>query len=105
VGVGLVLLAGGIFSLIALFVGLVILFGVVNSVINLAVWGDSMNWSIVALLIHGLGLLVALLIVNCVIVYLPQMFFPGLTTGIVMWIPANIVDGKVCRSIAEHWLD
>lgn len=42
-----------------------------------ALWGDSMNWSILALLIHGLGLFVALVIVNCVIVPLPQLFFPG----------------------------
>ena len=104
VGVG-VILVGGPLGLLVLLVCLIILFGVANNLINRAVWGDSMNWSILALLIHGLGLLVALIIVNCVIVLLPQLFFPGLITVIVMWIPTNIVDGKVCRSIAQRWLD
>jgi hypothetical protein len=104
VGAALILV-GGIFGLIALLVGLMVLFGVANNLINRAVWGDPMNWSILALLIHGLGLFVALIIVNCVIVLLPQLFFPGLITAIVMWIPTNILDGRVCRSIALRWLD
>ena len=104
IGAGLIL-AAGILGLVALVAIMAVLFGVANNLINRAVWGDSMNWSILALLIHGLGLFVALVIVNCVIVLLPQLFFPGLITVIVMWIPTNIVDGKVCRSIAQHWLD
>ena len=104
IGAGLIL-AAGILGLVALVAIMAVLFGVANNLINRAVWGDSMNWSILALLIHGLGLFVALVIVNCVIVLLPQLFFPGLITVIVMWIPTNIVDGKVCRSIAQRWLD
>jgi hypothetical protein len=99
------MLLGGILGLIALAIGIMVLFGVANNLINRAVWGDSMNWSIPALLIHGLGLFVAILIINCVIVLLPQLLFPGLITTLVTFIPACILDGRVCRSIAERWID
>lgn len=98
-------LVGGILGFIALGIGIIVLFGVANNLINGAVWGDSMNWSILALLIHGLGLFVGILIINCVIVLLPQLLFSGLITTLVTFIPACILDGRVCRSIAERWID
>jgi hypothetical protein len=104
VGAGLELV-GGLIGLIVSIAAMMVLFGVVDNLINRAVWGDSMNWSILALLIHGLGLFVALLIVTCVIDLLPLLFFPGLTTTIVLFIPTCILDGRICRSIAERWID
>lgn len=101
----LLILLGGVVGLIVAIAGMMVLFGVANNLINRAVWGDSMNWSILALLIHGLGLFVALLIVNAVIDLLPLLFFPGLTTTIVLFIPTCILDGRICRSIAERWID
>jgi hypothetical protein len=103
-GAGLILV-GGLVGLIVSIAAMMVLFGVANNLINRAVWGDSMNWSILALLIHGLGLFVALLIVNSVIDLLPLLFFPGLATTIVLFIPTCILDGRVCRSIAERWID
>lgn len=103
-GVVLILVAG-LVGFIAAIAAMMVLFGVANNLINRAVWGDSMNWSILALLIHGLGLFVALLIVNSVIDLLPLLFFPGLTTTIVLFIPTCILDGRICRSIAERWID
>jgi hypothetical protein len=104
VGAVLILVVG-LVGLIVTIAAMMVLFGVANNLINRAVWGDSMNWSILALLIHGLGLFVALLIVNSVIDLLPLLFFPGLTTTIVLFIPTCIMDGRICRSIAEHWID
>jgi hypothetical protein len=101
----LLVLLGGLVGFIATVAAMMVLFGVANSLINRAIWEDEMDWSIPALLIHGLGLFVALLIVNSVIDLLPLLFFPGLTTAIVLFIPTCILDGRICRSIAQRWTD
>jgi hypothetical protein len=96
---------GGLIGLIVSIAAMMLLFGAANNLINRTVWKDEMDWSIPALLLHGLGLFVALLIVNSVIDLLPLLFFPGLTTTIVLFIPTCILDGRICRSIAQRWTD
>lgn len=96
---------GGLVGFIAIIAGTMVLFAVANNLINRTIWKEEMDWSIPALLVHGIGLFVALLFVNVVIDYLPLMFFPGLTTTLVLFIPTYIIDGKICRSIAQRWID
>jgi uncharacterized protein YacL len=101
----LLIILGGLVGLIATIAAMMVLFGVANNLINRTIWKEEMDWSIPALLVHGLGLFVALLIVNAVIDLLPLLFFPGVITTIVLFIPTCILDGRICRSIAERWID
>ncbi len=99
--VGLIV-TGAMIGLLIGFGLLILIVGYLNTIITDFLWFavDQEFWS---LLFHGFVLFVALLIVNVVVVWVPNRVFPSVYVQIITFIIGTFVNGLVGKSVAEIW--
>jgi uncharacterized membrane protein len=92
-------------AFIGLIIGLAILvfiLGGINSFLTDLLWFPTeTSWK--SVLFHGSVLLIVLLLVNVIIVAIPTMVLPNITTTIITFITAAFVDGYVAKKVASMW--
>ena len=102
-----------IFFLIAVgsFIGLIIGFGIlmlviggVNSFLADVIWGVETSTSFWSLLLHGFALFLILLLVNGVLVMVPNVAFPSIATTVITFVIGAFAGGFVGKKVAE-WFE
>jgi len=90
------------------FIGLIIGFGILmltvgglNYFLTEAIWGVETKTSFWSLLLHGFALFLILLLVNGILVMVPNIVFPSIATTIVTFIVGSFASGFVGKKVAE----
>lgn len=98
----ILVVSGAIIGLIIGFGLLIIIVGYLNSMITDYLWFtvDQEFWS---LLFHGCVLFVVLLIVNVIVVWVPNRVFSSVYVQIITFIIGTFVNGLVGKKVAEIW--
>ncbi len=98
------LVAGAFIGLIIGFVILMFIVGGLNSFLTDILWFPvKTSWKDV--LAHGFVLFFVLVILNVIIVTLPNMVLPGVATSVITFIVAAFVNGYVAKNVAGMWKD
>jgi len=89
------------------FIGLIIGFGILllvvgglNYVLTEAIWGMTTKTSFWSLLLHGFILFLTLLLVNGILVMVPNMVFPSIATTVITFIVGAFAGGFVGKKVA-----
>ncbi len=93
------------------FIGLILGFGILllivgglNYVLTEAIWGTTTKTSFWSLLLHGFILFLILLLVNGILVMVPNMVFPSIPTTVITFIVGAFAGGFVGKKVAE-WFE
>lgn len=90
------------------FIGLIIGFGILmltvgglNCFLTGVIWGVETNTSFWSVLLHGFALFLILLLVNGILVMVPNIVFPSIATTVVTFIIGAFAGGFVGKKVAE----
>jgi len=75
--------------------------GGLNYFLTEAIWGVETKTSFWSLLLHGFALFLILLLVNGILVMVPNIVFPSIATTIVTFIVGSFASGFVGKKVAE----
>lgn len=95
-------------SLIGLIIGfgiLILTIGGLNSFLADIIWGIETNTSFWSLLLHGFALFLILILVNGILVMVPNFVFPGIATTVLTFIIGAFAGGFVGKAVATWFPD
>lgn len=95
-------------AFIGLIIGLGILMlivGGLNSFLADVIWGIETNTSFWSLLLHGFVLFLILILVNGILVMVPNLVFPGIATTVITFIIGAFAGGFVGKAVATWFPD
>jgi hypothetical protein len=82
-----------ILGLIVIFAVMIIATGSLNTIIARFLWNATIRMSIVSIVVRGTLLFLAVLAINYLVVYLPQLVFPDIVTMILTRVLATFLAG------------
>jgi len=91
-------------SFIGLIIGFAILMltvGGLNCFLTGTIWGVAANTSFWSVLLHGFTLFLILLLVNGILVMVPNIVFPSIATTVITFIIGAFAGGFVGKKVAE----
>ncbi|UCE15346.1 MAG: hypothetical protein JSV12_05565 [Candidatus Bathyarchaeota archaeon] len=90
------------------FIGLIIGFGILmltvgglNCFLTWVIWGVEIKTSFWSVLLHGFALFLVLLLVNGILVMIPNVAFPSIATTVITFIIGAFAGGFVGKKVAE----
>lgn len=90
-------------SLIIIFAVVIIATGSLNTMIARFLWNPSIQMSIVSIVVRGIVLFLGLVVINYLVVVLPQLVFPSMVTMIVSLVLATFLAGVVGKFAVAIW--
>jgi hypothetical protein len=98
----------GLLTVIGAFIGFIIgiallflIIGFINTLIAAFLWDIDSEMGFWRILFHGFVLFFAVLLVNLMVYYAPNMFFPGMATTLIAFIVESFLNGFIGKQVAK----